>query len=189
MRIPPISHDQWTEEIREILASFSVPFSQYGLNGDESEKDKLSPILATVLQSPPLARCYFPLANYLLRDSSLQPRHTRLVILRVAFRWQFELEWSQHAMMAVRDNLLTQEEVDRVSLSSISPRWNELETLLQTAVDEMHRQSDIPDTLWQSLSAHLNQQQLVDLTFTIGGYILAGMYMNVFKIPNPFKQD
>lgn len=187
MRLPPIKHDQWSDEIREILASFSVPFSQYGLNGDESEKDRLSPILSTVLQSPGLARAYFPLANYLLRESSLQPRHTRLLILRVARLWHYEVEWSQHAMMAVRDNLLTKEDVDRVESGMISEQWTALEKLLLTAVDEVHAHSNISDSVWQGLAEYLDQQQLVDLTFTIGGYILAGLYMNVFNIPNPFK--
>ena len=93
MRMPPIGHDQWTDEVRQILASFSVPFSQYGLNGEEAEKDKLSPILSTVLQSPALARVYFPFADYILRKSSLQPRHTRIIILRVAWLWRFEVEF------------------------------------------------------------------------------------------------
>jgi 4-carboxymuconolactone decarboxylase len=184
MRIPPIDHQQWTDEVREVLASFSVPFSQYGLNGDESEKDRLSPILSTVLQNPKLASVYFPLAHYLLRDSSLEPRHTRLVILRVATLWQFELERKQHAMMAVRDKFFNEAEVD--ALVKIDPgnhNWTELEQLLIKAVAEIHAHSNISDDTWDQLGTLLSREQLVDLTFTIGGYVLAGMYMNVFKIP------
>ena len=183
LRIPPIAHSQWNEEVRSVLASFSVPFSKYGLNGDESEKDKLSPILSTVLQSPDLAKAYFPLADYLLRQSSLTPRFTRIVILRVAWRWQFEVEWKQHALMAVRDNILTQQEVDSLAGKVLADHWNDRECLLIIAVDQIFKTSNIEEETWNGLTQFLDKKQLVDLTFTIGGYVLAGLYMNVFQIP------
>lgn len=182
MRLSPINRDQWTEEVREILASFSVPFSQYGMDGDETEKDKLSPILSTVLQNPALARVYFPFADYILRKSSLEPRHTRILILRVAWLWKFELEWAQHSSIAVRDALLTQQEVDSVTRGANSEAWNELEALLIHAVDEMKQTSNISDQIWGALSLKLSMQQMADLTFTIGSYVLAGMYMNCFGL-------
>ena len=182
-RIPPISHAQWTDEVRQVLASFSVPFSQYGLNGDESEKDNLSPILSTVLQNPALARVYFPFADYVLRKSSLHPRHTRILILRVAWLWRFEVEWAQHAAMAVRDHWLTEDEVKHVARGSTDSGWSDVEVLLIIAVNQMHKSSNIDHETWQALSCELSVQQMVDLTFTIGSYVLAGMYMNCFSLP------
>lgn len=185
MRFPPIGHEQWTDEVREILASFSVPFSQYGLGGDESEKDKLSPILSTVLQNPELARVYFPLADYILRKSSLQPRHTRIIILRVAWLWQFEVEWAIHASIAVRDGILRDEDVRRVVQGPADPAWSPLEKLIITSVDQMRESSNIDDTVWCALAVEFSNQQLADLTFTIGSYVLAGMYMNCFGLSVP----
>jgi len=183
MRMPPIGHDQWTDDVRQILASFSVPFSQYGLNGDEAEKDKLSPILSTVLQSPALARVYFPFADYILRKSSLEPRHTRIIILRVAWLWRFEVEWAQHAAIAVRDGLLSEDEVKRITVGPAGEGWSDLDVLLLVAVDQMRQSSTIDGETWAALSSELNLQQMVDLTFTIGSYVLAGMYMNCFALP------
>lgn len=183
LRMPPIDHDQWTDEVRQILASFSVPFSQYGLNGDEAEKDKLSPILSTVLQSPALARVYFPFADYILRKSSLEPRHTRIIILRVAWLWRFEVEWAQHASIAVRDKWLSEDEVKRITLGPAGEGWSDLDVLLLVAVDQMHQSSNIDGETWAALSNELNLQQMVDLTFTIGSYVMAGMYMNCFALP------
>lgn len=183
MRIPPIRRDQWTEEVRQTLASFSIPFSRYGLDGDESEKDKLSPILSTVLQNPALASVYFPFADYILRKSSLEPRHTRMLILRVAWLWRFEIEWAQHSSIAVRDKLLTEDEVNRITLGAANESWSDLEILLIIAVDQMHQSSNIDDETWDALASELNTQQMVDLVFTIGSYVLAGMYMNCFALP------
>ena len=185
MRLPPIGHEQWTDEVREILASFSVPFSQYGLGGDESEKDKLSPILSTVLQNPGLARVYFPLADYILRKCSLQPRHTRIIILRVAWLWRLEVEWAIHSSIAVRDGILSDEDVRRVVQGPADPAWSPLEKLIITSVDQMRESSNIDDTVWCALADEFSNQQLADLTFTIGSYVLAGMYMNCFGLPIP----
>lgn len=185
MRIPPIRHDQWTDEVREVLASFSVPFSRYGLNGDETEKDKLSPILSTVLQNPALAQVYFPLADYILSKSSLAPRHTRILILRVAWLWRFEVEWAQHAAIAVRDHILSEEDVCSITQGATDERWDDLEALLIAAVDQMHRAARIDDETWHALTQKLTTPQMVDLTFTIGSYVLAGMYMNCFGLPLP----
>lgn len=183
LRIPPLGHDQWTDEVRQILASFSVPFSQYGLNGDEAEKDKLSPILSTVLQNPALARVYFPFADYVLRKSSLEPRHTRILILRVAWLWRFEVEWAQHSAIAVRDKILSEADVNRITRGAADKGWSDLEALLVLAVDQMHTSSNIEDETWNALRNTLSIPQMVDLTFTIGSYVLAGMYMNCFSLP------
>lgn len=183
MRVQPIRHDQWTEEVRDVLASFSVPFSRYGLNGDEAEKDRLSPILSTVLQNPALARVYFPFADYILRKSSLAPRHTRILILRVAWLWRFEVEWAQHAAIAVRDNILSEEDVWRITRGTAVDGWSDLDVLLIVAVDQMHKTSCIDAETWSALAQELTTRQMVDLTFTIGSYVLAGMYMNCFGLP------
>lgn len=182
LRMPPIARDQWTDEVRDILASFSVPFSRYGLNGDEAEKDKLSPILSTVLQNPDLARVYFPFADYILRRSSLEPRHTRILILRVAWLWRFEVEWKQHSTIAVRDNILTDDEVNRIKAGATSEGWSDLDVLLIIAVNQMHETSNMDRETWDALSEKLTRQQMVDVTFTIGSYVMAGMYMNCFGL-------
>lgn len=185
MRIPPIRHDQWTAEVRDILASFSVPFSRYGLNGDETEKDRLSPILSSVLQNPALARVYFPFADYILRRSSLEPRHTRILILRVSWLWRFEVEWAQHATMAVRDGILDEDDIGRITRDGTAAGWSDLEQLLIAAVDQMHCRACIEEDTWRALTQTFTTQQMVDLTFTIGSYVLAGMYMNCFGLPLP----
>jgi 4-carboxymuconolactone decarboxylase len=185
MRIPPLAHDQWTDEVREILASFSKEHSEFGLNGDESEKDRLSPILSTVLQTMPLARTYFPFAQHLLRNSSLEVRHTRIVVLRVAWNWGFELEWAQHAALAVTEDILVDEEIRRVIKGPDAEGWTPLEALLLRAVDQARTTMRVDDAVWNELAEHLSIAQLSDLTFTIGGYILAGLYMNLFGLPMP----
>lgn len=46
----------------------------------------------------------------------------------------------------------------------------------------MNRSSNIDDQTWNALALNLSTQQMADLTFTIGSYVLAGMYMNCFGL-------
>jgi hypothetical protein len=40
----------------------------------------------------------------------------------------------------------------------------------------------VSDATWQGLSEHLNQQQLMDLVFTVGQYNLVSMALNSFGV-------
>lgn len=190
LRIPPIAHQDWTQEVRDILALFSEQLAQLGSSGNENEKDNLSLILSTLLQHPPLAKAFLPFGRYLLVDSTLDERCRELIILRVTWLWRCEYEWAHHSMSALGSRLFSEVEVERVKqpvLSLAESEWREQEALLLLAVDELRECSNIKTETWQALSRHYSRQQLMDIVFTVGGYALSGMFMNAFGIP--LKED
>lgn len=56
------------------------------------------------------------------------------------------------------------------------------EQLILRAVGELHSSSTISDQTWHALSAHLDERQLMDLVFTVGGYMTLAMAFNTFGI-------
>jgi hypothetical protein len=54
--------------------------------------------------------------------------------------------------------------------------------LLVRATDELHADACLSDATWQALSATYNQQQLMDLVFTVGQYNLVSMALNSFGV-------
>jgi len=110
---------------------------------------------------------YFPFADYIFRKSSLSARNIRIIVLRAAWLWCFEIEWAQHASIVVRDKLLSEDEVRRITLGTDAKGWTDLEMLLIKAVDQIHQTSEIDDSLRQSLTSHLSVRQMADLAFTI----------------------
>ena len=183
MRVPPIAHEAWTSDIREILNSFAPAFAGLGVNGDQSEKDRLSPVLSTVLHRPELARTFFPFAKYLLTGSSLSKRHNELVVLRVSWLRSAEFEWAQHSMTATASGLFTEAEIARIAGNGDAALWSEVEVLILAAVNQLVRRGDMEEATWTGLSRHFERQQLVDLVFLVGGYMLVGLYVNAFNVP------
>lgn len=49
---------------------------------------------------------------------------------------------------------------------------------LLLAVDQLVRDSFIQDATWSALARRYNQQQLMDVVFTVGQYTLLAMFLN-----------
>ena len=183
MRIPPITHDQWTQEVRDTLRTFSPHFADLGLSGDESEKDILSPILGSMLHHPALAKAFLPFGRYLLLESELDERCRKLAILRVTWLWRFEYEWAHHTAAALKENTLTENEIEQLKQKPAQEHWSENEMALLNAIDEFKETATIEPTTWNQITTHFTQKQTLDLIFTVGGYITSGMYMNAINLP------
>lgn len=183
MRISPISRQDWTLEIRDILKMFSQYLSNLGLSGEESEKDSLSPVLSCLLQHPNLARTFLPFGRYLLMESTLDSRCRELVILRATWLWRCEYEWAHHSMAAIDNGLFSETEIKELQQNVLSGDWLERESLLVKAVNELHESSNIETGTWDALTNHFNNQQMLDIVFTVGGYVLSGFYMNAIGLP------
>jgi hypothetical protein len=51
-----------------------------------------------------------------------------------------------------------------------------------TATDELAADAFITDTTWGALASFYNQEQLMDLVFTVGQYQLVSMALNTFGV-------
>lgn len=51
-----------------------------------------------------------------------------------------------------------------------------------TAVDELEEKSQMSDETWAALGERLNDQQRMDLIFTVGCYALLAMAFNTFGV-------
>ena len=182
-RISPIDHQAWTKEVRDILAMFSEQMSSLGLNGDETAKDSLSPVLSCLLHNPALARAFLPFGRYLLMESSLTARQRELVILRVTWLWRCEYEWSHHSLAAINSSLFTAAELNNLQQDTVADHWPLEEAALIQAVNELHAHSNIDQHTWESLSRYFSIRQLLDVVFTVGGYVVSGLYMNAIRLP------
>jgi alkylhydroperoxidase family enzyme len=92
-----------------------------------------------------------------------------------------EYEWAQHAVLAA-DAGITDDEVARVRTGDLGG-WSPLEAALLHAVDELVREAVVSDDTWAVLAADLDEQQLMDIVFTVGAYDLLAMAFRTFGIP------
>jgi alkylhydroperoxidase family enzyme len=77
---------------------------------------------------------------------------------------------------------MTDEEILCSKSGPQTPGLSPLYRLLLEATDELHSDAHVSDATWQGLSEHLNQQQLMDLVFTVGQYNLVSMALNSFGV-------
>jgi alkylhydroperoxidase family enzyme len=53
---------------------------------------------------------------------------------------------------------------------------------LLRAADQLHEHSTLDDETYAALSEHYDEQQLLDIVFTVGQYHLVSMALNTFRV-------
>lgn len=170
MRLPPLPEDQWDDAVDHSLSGM--------LPADRRNPEAAGNLLATLARHPKLTRAFLRFNNHLLFSSTLSPRLRELVVLRVAHLTGCQYEWLHHVRMG-REAGLTDAVIDGIQRGEAS---DELDRAVLLAVDELQDESVISDATWASLSAHLDERQLMDLVFTIGCYGALAMAINTFGV-------
>ena len=167
-RLKPIPQADWSDEVQKILQPNVAQGSVFN-------------IFKTLAHHPDLLRRWLVFGNHVLFKSTLPPRERELVILRIGWLCEAEYEWAQHVKIG-KDAGLTDVEIERIKAGPNARGWNEPDTLLLRATDELRRDAFISDTTWKGLSAHFDTKQLMDVVFAVGQYNLVSMALNTLGV-------
>lgn len=167
-RFSPLAESELNDDTRRILDRARM-------------RGQIFNIFRTLAVHPKLLERWMVFGNHILNKSTLPPREREMLILRTGWLCGSEYEWGQHVLIG-RQAGLTDEEIMRIKAGPNADGWNELETFMLRAVDELVAESFISDPTWQKLSAQLDQQQLLDLIFTVGQYNLVAMALNTLGV-------
>jgi alkylhydroperoxidase family enzyme len=127
-------------------------------------------------------KAFLAWGSYILsKQNTLPARERELVILRTGFLCRSGYEWTQHAEIAARAGL-TSEEIARVKQGAGAPGWSNADAALIRACDELHARQFVSDATWSALAPHFNERQLMDLVFTVGQYTQVSMMLNTFGV-------
>ena len=139
-------------------------------------------VLGLLALHPELARAYNTFNGHVLFQSTLTTRQRELLVLRVAATRDSRYEWAQHAVIA-GDNDISADEVARIAAGPDSPGWSDLERAMLRAVDELVADACISEETWSVLAVEFDEQQLMDLVFTVGAYDLLAMAFRTLRAP------
>jgi alkylhydroperoxidase family enzyme len=159
LRIPPLPKSEWNDEVREL-----IPEGQTPLN-----------IFTTLVRHPKLFKRWVVFGGHILSKSTLSHRDRELLILRTGYRCNSPYEFHQHTRIGLACGI-TEEEIER--LQKPIAGWNDSDTTLLQATDELHEQFMISEATWHKLRAMYSEQQIFDLIFTVGQYTLVSMFLN-----------
>ncbi len=167
--------------MREALAPLRPDDSRHPQPPREGRPKGLN-VLGMFARHPDLARAYNVFNAHVLYQSRLSPRHRELAVLRVAAVRDSPYEWAQHVVIA-GDNGIDADEVARVEVGADAPEWSDLERALLRGVDELVHDAKLSDDTWSVLSDVFDEEQLMDLVFTVGAYDLLAMALRTFGVP------
>ncbi|PXW30679.1 UNVERIFIED_CONTAM: AhpD family alkylhydroperoxidase [Williamsia faeni] len=170
MRIPPLPADEWNENVE---AAFKGMLPRERMNPEGAGN-----ALATLARHPDLAKAFVGFNLYITFRSTLPPRVRELAVLRVAALTDCAYETSGHLPMA-KDAGLSDREVTAAQGGIAADQF---EQSVLDAVVELTKNTQLSEVTWKSLSEQLDEQQRMDLVFTIGSYYLVAMAFNTFGV-------
>lgn len=180
-RLRPLPPAEWPPAMREALAALRPPEPRHPLPAQGGDRPKGLNVLGTLAHHPALTRAFHTFNGHVLFASTLSPRQRELLVLRVATVRHAEYEWRQHVVLA-RDAGLGDDEIARVAAGPDAPGWPPLDAAMLRAVDELVADAAIADATWETLAGELDDQQLMDLVFTVGAYDLLAMVLCSFRV-------
>ena len=153
-----------------------------GKDEEPGPADKIPAIHFTMLRHPGLWEQITALSVQLSGRGQLSVRERELAILRTGWLCQAPFEWGEHVKFG-KSMGITSEEVERVTVGSSAPGWDEHERALMRAVEELHTEQMISDDTWDTLSRRLSDTQLFELTVLVGQFTTVAYWQNSLRIP------
>lgn len=158
-RLPPLSRSEWTDEAREVFGYWEGPTARE--NGSQSQT------MMVLANHPRLAIASLDFGKYILVDCTLTARQKELIVLRVAWRYGSEYQWTHHVLSG-RKIGMTDAEFDALKTAGDSPAFNRGEQAIIRAVDQLSDSGKVDDATWSALSEELDKHQLMDTLYAIG---------------------
>jgi 4-carboxymuconolactone decarboxylase len=168
-RMAPLPESQWNEEQAKML----TPLRRDG---------HVPNVFTSFARNPKLFESHSKFGFYVLFGQTLPARDREILILRIGWLCQSEYEFGQHTILGKMAGL-TDKEILNITRGPNASEWNTIEAALINAVDELYHNAIISDSTWQVLASKYNEQQLLDLIFTVGQYNLVSWALNSLGVP------
>ena len=179
-RIAPLPPREWSEEVRAGLAALQPPDAKYEIRREKGEPKALN-ALGTLARHPKLAHAFHSFNGHILATTTLTLRQRELLVLRVGHVRDAVYEWKQHVVVGRRAGL-GDDEIARIAEGPDAAGWPPIDAAMLRAVDELLADAMVTDETWAMLAASLDEQQLMDLVFTVGAYDILAMAFRSFGV-------
>jgi 4-carboxymuconolactone decarboxylase len=180
-RVPLLSKNEMDPELLNLAA--------YKRGGQEEPFN----IYRTLAHHPRMVREWLQFADSIRFNAKLSSRDRELLILRTGVNCKCEYEWGQHVPYA-REAGMSEDEINAIVRPISSWDWSEKDIVLLEVADELHMSSNINESLWKLLSAHFQNDELVEIIMLVGQYHLVSFVLNGFSVERdaglvPFPSD
>lgn len=120
----------------------------------------------------------------LLDRGHLTIRQREIVIDRVTATCGAEYEWGVHVATYAAKAGLTGDQVASLTFGGADdPCWNDGDRVLIRLCDNLHRDCTVDDELWSDLSAHHDDEAILELLMLAGTYRTVSYLVNSLRLP------
>jgi 4-carboxymuconolactone decarboxylase len=170
-RVPYVEKGTADPEIRKLYEGFEA---QFGVRGVPN-------VAKALANSPGLASKVFPLGNYFMNQSALEPRVRELAVLMLMKRCDCEYGFVRHVDIAKRVGL-TQEQIDDIGSYSTSSRFNDDDKLILRYAEELTTKARADDDLFRKVEALVGKDKIIDLTGAIAFWNMMARNLNALQV-------
>lgn len=163
-KLEPLEDAEWPEAIEDLHDSFAGRMNVYRV----------------MAHHPALLRAWSSLRAHVVRNSTLTPEQSEVVILRASVNLNADYEWQMHVLRALDIGM---------SLSRIEALLGDPENLpaddavLCVAVDELANETRLEDETVMALANLVGTQGVLDVMATVGFYTTLAMLLKTFNTP------
>ncbi len=182
-RIPPLSAEEftkkiekfsdkseWDKEVQFIINSMKL----FKLSGSIN-------VFKTWMKYPESFMRNLMWLFHILRRAKLPDRDREILILRIGWLCGAEYEWSQHKNLGLMSGLRGKE-IRRITKGPDAEGWDSFDAALIRAADELYTDCFISEATWNTLAERYDNQQLIDLIFSVGTYNSICMFLNTLGV-------
>lgn len=149
----------------------------------QGARGRISPLYQVLLNSPPVAQGWEQMLSSIRNHNSLPAGLREMIILRVAVINRAPYEFDAHVPHALAGGV-PQATIDALRLPSLptGPSLSPVEAVALEYADTMTRDIEVPEALFERVSAHFKGQALIDLTATVAAYNMVSRFLVALHI-------
>jgi alkylhydroperoxidase family enzyme len=170
-RIPYVEKEAATGDVKKLYDSFEEQFRVRGIPN----------VVKALANSPGLATRVFPLANYFMTQSSLEPRLRELAVLILMKRLDCEYGFVRHIEIAERVGL-SRAQIDAVGSYNTSPLFTDNDKLILRYAEELTTKARVDDKLFSQVEKLIGRQNILELTAATAFWNMMARNLNALQV-------
>jgi 4-carboxymuconolactone decarboxylase len=170
-RIPYVEKEAATGDIKKLYDSFAEQFHV---------KD-VPNVVKALANSPGLANRVFPLANYFMTQSTLDPRLRELAVLILMKRLDCEYGFVRHIEIAERCGL-SRAQIDAIGSYSSSGLFTDNDKLVLRYAEELTTKARVDDNLFARVEKLIGRQNILELTAATSFWNMMARNLNALQV-------
>ena len=162
----PVPPDQWDPSLQHIIDDMDgCPIQVHCL----------------LANHPALLNAWWNYRMYSVKGGDLEQRECELVILRVAVHMKAWYEWAAHVDRGLATGL-TLDEIYRVAEGPTALAWNDKDSMLLNAVDELVTDHSMSTATRTSLETFFSEKQVLDIISLQGLYVTIACMIGTWPV-------